>query len=343
LYHNETIWYNEKVKHRIDKFLLGTLWTCALLLAASFWFDTRFGFNIFLRAHWRYLANIQTGAEPVAKLFYISLVIFTMILPLGLYLITRPYRKIKMKSEKLKVENLKESNNSTLQTAQPAMPAATVARPPQLIVPVNIQNSPRNVDVDAADLKTSGTATLPHYAIERQINPETVSAIREILGRAGWTVKNAPTIGGLLPSAWAIGADERLIVGIICPEPGEITADEGDASIWKSDSGDEFASPVSQLASAMEKLRTLFLETLDEDIKISIRGFVVMDSGIIINRDKVQMVWDAFDIRVFDSVTAFKEFIGEHSNRALPPEEKEDFDAYAEYIDTVGEYFNGKK
>jgi hypothetical protein len=337
------------MKRQIDKFLLGTLWTCALLLAASFWFDTRFGFNIFLRAHWRYLANIQTASEPIMKMFYVSLVIFAMLLPLGLYLITKPYRRIKKNGE-LRVESgvnkgpinsTPNTQHSTLQPMAQPVAAPLVVRPPQLTVPVHIQNKPRNEDT--ADIKPSVHHAPARGPVERPVNPETIGAIREILGIAGFTVKNAPNIGGFLPSAWAIGTDERLIIGMVCSEPGDITASEGGASIWKSDSGTEFTSPVWRLTSAIEKIRTLFLETLDEDIKISIQGFVVMDSGRIVNRNEVQMVWDAFDIEVFDSVTAFREFIKERPNRTLPPEEKEDFDAYAEYIDTVGEYFNSKK
>jgi len=373
------------MKHRIDKFLLDLLWTLALLLAASFWFSLRFGFNIFLRAHWRYLANIQTGADSVSLLFYLSIVFFAVIWPMGLYLISHPHRRIKIadvppdnprpiavptSATALSAPAYTSYDNKIVTPAKagaasPAMsapaPAPAVVRPPRLTIPLQSQN--KTADAAPAVTATGVVAPAPGVPLASQIprggmagariapnaqpsppaaNPMVVLQLSEMLRSAGFINKSAPRIGGLRPDIWAIGSDETLLIGIVCGADGAIRAAEGGTSIWKSDTAGEFASPVWKLTGAIERLRALFNETLDEEIKITIHGFVVVETGIITNRAEVQNVWDAFEIQVFDDASDFGEYVSAHPNRQLAASEQEDFDAYAEYLDTVAEYFNNQ-
>ncbi|MCL2338453.1 MAG: hypothetical protein FWC51_00685 [Proteobacteria bacterium] len=368
------------MKPRIDKFLLDILWTLALLLAASFWFDIRFGFNIFLRAHWRYLANIQTGADPISIWFYVSIIVFALIWPIGLYLISHPHRKIKItdnrsqpatrsaQREGWSTDNARplsihaaepayasyiQSNtaarnnistlNSQLSTlpVQPATPVAPVVRPPLLNIPAAAQPQNKSATTPAAPA-TPRRDAIAGPARAADPDPVSVLKINEMIRNVGFINKSAPRIGGIRPGIWAIGTDEALLIGIVCGAHGDVRAVEGGASIWKSDADGEFASPVWQLTGAIEKLRALFNETLDEEIKITIHGFVVMESGKITNRPEVQTIWDAFDIMVFDDASGFQKYLADHPNRQLAAAEQEDFDAYAEYMDTVAEYFNNQ-
>ena len=42
------------------------------------------------------------------------------------------------------------------------------------------------------------------------------------------------------------------------------------------------------MSSAMEKVRELFLETLDSEIQITIKAFVVMNDATIANRESLE-------------------------------------------------------
>lgn len=83
------------------------------------------------------------------------------------------------------------------------------------------------------------------------------------------------------------------------------------------------------------------METLDE-IAINTRAFVIMDGGNIVNRANVQSIWDAFGCIVFNNVSEFAEYMNMNPNAPLAPEDAGDFDAYADYIDTVATHMNNK-
>ena len=354
------------MKTGLNKFLLGTLWILSLLLAATFWFDMQFDFNIFARAHWRYLANIQTGPGSITTSFYASLIILTLALPLGLYLIARPNRRIRMATHKtpaapepvrqtLTVPTPTPTQSTPAPTLPPTTPTATAAahaRPPQMNIPINLRAVDTQVEERRAksegknnsELKPNNQPALSDLRSSTSLKPsaESVEKIKEILTGAGYVIKNQPTIDGLRPDIWALGSDEILLVGAICPARGNITAAEGGKSKWQSSEDGEFESPAGRLSGAVSKLRALFDETLDEEIKITVRAFVIMDGGRIENRDAVDAIWKGLDVEVFDSPAAFENFMSGYRNRELTESEREDFDAYAEYIDTVREYFDSK-
>ncbi|MDR0741360.1 MAG: hypothetical protein LBF28_01140 [Rickettsiales bacterium] len=293
------------MKKQIDRFLLGLLWLLAFALGASFWFNTKFGFNIFTIKHWRYLGQLQASDTAIAPSFYISMIIIVFVMTGGLYLIARPrFRKITLASKTLAADGKQPVGHCAAESEKKAPEAAwagpAFARPPRLKMPIqngyvaahNANNSP----VPAAGPAISATAEIP----------ESFAYIGQIFESAGYKVKKPPRIGGFRPALFAIGSDEILWIGAVGTEP-------------------------SKLSEAADKLGNLFTETL-EDIRIDIRAFVI--------NPKPDNAPNSIEIEKFDSVDALRDYMGAHPNRELPEEEKEDFDAYSEYIDTAADYFN---
>ena len=173
----------------------------------------------------------------------------------------------------------------------------------------------------------------------RTSSPQAVSAVRDIISGAGYHLQKAPVIDGVRINVWAVGSDEVLIMGLIANVQGPVTAAEGDDSNWRDAAG-EFKSPVQALAKSVNRAHKLFSETLDESVKIKVKAFVVLDGpGSVANADAVRAVWNAFGIEVFDSIDALYGFMQQNRNRPLSEDETEDFEAYAEYIDTAGGFF----
>ncbi|MDO4423576.1 MAG: hypothetical protein Q4C08_02135, partial [Pseudomonadota bacterium] len=75
------------MNNKLDKILLATLWLTASTLVTCFWFNIRFGFNIFSGAHWRHLAYMQATQTPVSGAFYISIIASVVITMFGLYML----------------------------------------------------------------------------------------------------------------------------------------------------------------------------------------------------------------------------------------------------------------
>lgn len=330
----------EKTHMKLNKILLSVLWSIALLLAADFWFGVRFGFDILSRAHWRYLANVQTGPDPVNNWFYISLCVFVLLLPLGLYVIAGGGRK----AGAPKLESIPAPPNPNPNIPRvgasfaappppPPAPAAPVARPPQMNIPTNVQAGAQY----AAAMPAQRPAQAPDN--NREPDPESESAARDMVAAAGYIVKKSPKIDGVRLGVWAVGAGEVLVVGIVAKAYGDISAREGGDSEWKDDRGG-FKSPVWRLAGVIERLNALFLETLDDEIKVKIKAFVLVEGGRIANADANRAIWSALDIEVFDSADALSAFMNAHGNEKLPEDENEDLKAFGDFMDTVADYFN---
>jgi len=326
------------VKKRYEIILLDALWLSAMLLFANFWFDIQFGFNIFSSAHWQYLSVQQLTPGRVLPLFYISMAGFLIAAVAGLYFISRPrVRKINLTPEpewpSAPVGRLPEELKPLAKDPEfsPLPKAPALPRPPRIISPVQAQ-------------RKTGQSEIKVQPINNTINTPTVNTgtnekLREIFENSGYIVKNPPRIGDLRLDLLAIGMDETLYIVFADPHTGDMTAFEGGDSKWASNNGD-FISPVWRITQAAEKIRTLFSETLDSDIQIKLKAIVVMNNANILNKDALGRIWDAFGADVFESMDGLAEFMQKHKNRKMNSEEKEDFDAYAEYIDTVADYFN---
>ncbi len=323
------------MKKHFEIILLDALWLSATILFANFWFDIRFGFNIFHGAHWHYLAVQQLTHGAILPLFYISIALFIALGVSGLYFISRPrLRKIDLSvnANHEQIQSEKTDPVPSLQpTAQdpnysPLPPAPVLPRPPRIINPMlSIESAPVTAAAPSAPVLDTR---------------DTDSKLAEIFKSAGYIVKQPPKIAGMRLNLWAIGMDEVLYMGLTDPHNGDITAAEGGDSKWKGANGELFTSPVWRMSSAMEKVRELFLETLDSEIQINIKAFVVMNDAKITNRESLNKIWNAFGVEVFDSADNLAESIRQNKNREMQLDEEEDFDAYSDYIETVSNYFN---
>jgi hypothetical protein len=290
------------MKRQIDHFLLGTLWLLVCAMGASFWYNVRFGFDIFSGAHWRYLGVLQAGGNMVAPGFYISMILIAVLAIFGLYMIVRPrFRKIKL-------------GTPPMVAAAPAKPAANPipennaadtstgviipTRPPRLNIPT-ISNRANLAAAPTTDAPQS-VAPAPMVFIDTNIKTE----LNSIFESAGFMIKNPPHIGNLRPTLFAIGPDEIVWIGTTGGNAGD-------------------------LADAIGKLNDIFTETL-EDITININAFII---------SPLSRVSDG-RIKYFDSLDDLRDYINQNRSRDIPADEREDFDAYSEYIDTVTNYFN---
>jgi len=330
------------MKKRYEILLLDALWLSAMLLFANFWFDIQFGFNIFSNAHWNYLAVQQLTPGRVLPLFYISMVGFLAVAIGGLYFISRPrVRKINFSSQPTQpsapMGKLPEELQPLAKDPEfsPLPKAPALPRPPKIISPLQAQRRSEPTEIKTQPVANTFNTTVNTAAVNTGANEK----LKEIFENAGYTVKSPPKIGDLRLDLLAVGMDETLYIGIADPHTGDMTAFEGGDSKWTSDRGD-FTSPVWRITTAAEKVRNLFSETLDSEIQIKLKAFVVMNNANILNKDALGRIWDAFGAEVFESMDALAEFMQENKNREMKSEEKEDFEAYAEYIDTVADYFN---
>lgn len=293
------------MRNKIDNILLGLLWLLAMTLVACFWFNTKFGFNLFSVAHWQYLSYMQVAQTPVRPAFYVSLVIFAFIMLFGLYLIVRPRRR--------------KIHLATKQAPRMVTPVAHIAPLP---APVAAQNrpAPANIDPHATTPQPSSQMTRPRALVTSTFRPlqtpqnivqapknnseHNRTEIVKIFESNGYIVKKATSIVGVRPDVLAIGTNETLWIGATNID----TVD---------------------LRHAMDKLARVFADTLD-DIYININGFVIAA------RDAATNTSD--DILMFASVDELREYMSAHRNPPPAADDVENFDAYSEYIDTVINY-----
>ncbi len=326
------------MKKLFEIILLDVLWLSATILFASFWFDIRFGFNIFYGQHWNYLAVQQLTLGSVLPSFYISIALFVVLGITGLYFISRPHSHKKdslvdtMQSKAQPepqnfVTNLKPTMHDP--NHSPLPPAPTLPRPPRIINPLF---SPITTPAPSAPI--------PMPIQSAPVTENTNTKLAEIFTSSGYIAKQPPKINGINLNLWAVGMDEVLYLGLTDTHGGDITAVEGGESKWRGENGELFTSPVWRISSAMEKVRELFLETLDSEIQITIKAVVVMNNANITNRESLEKIWNAFGVEVFDSADSLAEYMEQNKNREMQPDEQEDLDAYSDYIETVSNYFN---
>ena len=304
------------MRDKLNNILLGLLWMLAVTLGACFWFNTRFGFNIFSSAHWQYLAYMQAANASVSPMFYISLALIIIVAIVGLYFFIRPrFRRIRFarpgnatgqkkstrpEPEKTQIAPARATDNTAYtvdimrgetQTA-PATPrpAYTAPRPPRL-------------NLDAGGGFNATASTTPTTPTPAETQTREYPEIREIFENAGYTVKKTPTIEGLRPAVIAIGTDEQMWIGAVDVEN-------------------------KRLRAVMDRFASVFADTLD-GIEIDIHGFIVAPNNAIAGDG----------ILTFENVDGLRRYIAAHPNTAPQSDgERESFDAYSEYIDTVLNY-----
>ena len=324
---------------RFERFLIGFLWLLAILLAALWFFDTMFSFDLFSQTHWSYLSELQLAGK-VGQNFYISAAVFIVIGLVGLYLLIVPwYRRIKLVESNsgqnidIRLNDIEKKSTLT-RKSQPS--TLDFTRPPTLnlnsvFIPPRRDNF-QNKNTTNTSLENKSSVWLPSPSIE------VVQNIKNILGQVGFILRDSPTIGGIRPDIFGIGSDEALVIGIVCSSHGEIIASEGGDSLWKSN-GNTFKSPVWSITGVIQKLEALFLEVLEPELTVNILPFVFVD-GKIINKESVQNIWDALGVKVFDDISTLSDFINKMSPRKLEESEREDFEAFSDFINTVSQHFN---
>lgn len=304
------------MKIRIDNILLGTLWLLAVTLGASFWFNTIFGFNILSVKHWEYISYLQAAKTPINSMFYVSFVITVFVAILGLYVLIRP------RLRKIRLPIVRISNNKPVQTSQPEKNTQADASTLDVTKSAEIQKTvptapsvPQHITVRPPRLNLPIASNMSTPVINKQPTNNTFNnqqkpadkeypEIQEIFASAGYTVKKNPIINGIKTALLAIGSDEVLWIGAV-------------------------GIKTTELRAMIDKLSQVFSDTLD-DIYININGFVLFAPD--------EATAEFQNILMFNSITQLKEYMETRKNPTLPEEEKDNFDAYSEYIDTVINY-----
>ncbi len=312
------------MRTRLDNILLGILWLLAATLGTSFWFNTKYGFNIFSAQHWQYLAYLQASKTPVAPSFYISLGVVVFMTIFGLYFLIQPrFRKIVLPIRKIQPhaanaqkntqsdaqpENTETQPAPTITAPTPAAPAATVQHPaatpvaPTAPRPATLR--PPHLTLPPANSYASAPAPTASTALATAKKDTDDTEIRDIFTKNGYTVKKTPYINRWRPNLLAIGTNEVLWIGAV-------------------------GATTSQVKKAIDKLNQIFSDTLD-DVNIGINGFSI-------NAPDAETA-EFNDILLFNTIGDLDEYMRSYPNPEPTPEEKENFDAYSEYIDTVIEY-----
>ncbi len=307
---------------KLDNFLLAILWLLASTLGVCFWFNVRFGFNIFSSTHWHHLAYMQASQTPVSPLFYISVVLSVIVIIYGLYLLIKPrFRKIRIPIRHISRARARRAANVPTQKIAPSQQKQQILDAPQSTPtpqpdpqtpPPNIQQ-PEATPYGMSRPPRLNISTPPQLynapTAQHAQNPHTTSdqswpEIREIFESAGYTVKNNPRINGMQTTLFAIGTNESIWIGAV-------------------------GVPTNAVHSAIDTLNQVFSDTLD-DILINVTGFVISAPDA--------SAPGAPDILTFDTTGDLRQYMSEHPNPPLGEDDSENFDAFSSYISTVIEY-----
>lgn len=295
---------------KIDNILLGTLWLIASTLAACFWFNTKFGFDIFSRSHWQHLAYMQASQKPVQISFYLSLIIFVFIILFVLYILVHPkFRKIKItqnqpQSSMMYIHKTSETQLPKKQSLEkkpnqePSQPIQLV-RPPRLNIPQNTMRPPQNTTHIVAP-------PVQHVITQQNTTPQTqliINDLKKIFTSTGYTITKKPTIPNNPVSLVAIGAFENLWIGGV-------------------------GVSVQQMQNVINKLEQIFSDTLDE-ILININGFIVSPN--------LSDNTPAGKILTFNTTQELYLYMSAHKN-LTDDTDQESIRAFETYINTVMDY-----
>lgn len=288
------------MKNKFEHFLLSLLLGISTLLGLAFWLNTNYGFNLFNPEHWDTLAKLQASHTPVNHGFYISIIVAILIFLTGIYVIHHPINhKKNIKTAPAKNDNI------VPQTPIIKPETKEVSSVPLPNIPISRPprlNLPSNIAQIVAQRQQK---TVEPKASNPTINPENpyTSVISQIFSDNGYLVKPNPKISGFTPNLFAIGPNEILWIGATDRKPED-------------------------LMQAVEKLQSVFHETL-EDIQINIRPFIL---------DTLNQYQPNDSILIFKSIDELKAFISENPADTMTDEERDNFDSYSEYIDTVIQY-----
>lgn len=290
----------------------------SVVLGMTFWLNTKFGFNLLSAKHWQELASLQAAHTPIDKTFYISLGVGVFILIFGLYLIFRPrFRKLPKPvipqqptpqiHQQPVMEQKQPAPQQTIQQTQPVQKTHTEPEPQEQDVPVSALmnrppklNLPRNMETLAQNNYMKQQNPAPNNSGPQQNTTIYDQELRNIFEQNSYVVKPNLTISGLKTNLFAIGNHEVLWMGAVDCD-------------------------MNKLKASIGKLRALFEETL-EDIPINIFAFILDTKNVYTPGD---------DIMIFHSIEEISEFISNNPADNIDEDEKENFDAYSDYIDNI--------
>lgn len=311
-----------------EHLLLSILLIMSVVLGMTFWLNTKFGFNLLSAKHWQELASLQAAHTPIDKTFYISLGVGVFILIFGLYLIFRPrFRKlpkpvisqqpipqqpvvVQKQPEPKQVQQIQPMQNTQpaqVQQTQPVQNTQPEPQPQEQDVPVSALmnrppklNLPKNMETLAQNNYMKQQNPAPNNSGPQQNTTIYDQELRNIFEQNSYVVKPNLTISGLKTNLFAIGNHEVLWMGAVDCD-------------------------MNKLKASIGKLRALFEETL-EDIPINIFAFILDTKNVYTPSD---------DIMVFHSIEEISEFISNNPADNIDEDEKENFDAYSDYIDNI--------
>ena len=295
-------------KNKFENILIITLWMLISILCICFWFNSQYGFNIFSGSHWQHLSYMQASQTPVKPSFYISLVISVAIMLIGLFLIIRP-RLRKINFAAFKTHTTATNTNSTQQTPQNTSNQnnsnePTLKRPPRLRVQqATVAPAPTpvaNITPTVTPEATPAKTTM--FPSVPETAPEITYELQNIFESAGYQTHTPTEINGVKPALLALGAHETLWIGAT-----QISTDIMNAMI--------------------DVIKKVFSETLD-DIEINIKPFIINATGTSPDTN----------IMTFTNIDDVRTYISEHPNPELTGEDKDTFDAFSSFINTVMQY-----
>lgn len=193
----------------------------------------------------------------------------------------------------------KNTNISQQKSATTVVIEKNIERPQQDTTQNNIiLSSPPKLNLPKS---TAKLASQRYAELMAQQNYD--SQLSEIFTDAGYVIKPNITVDGFTSNLFAIGTGELVWFGAIDCDP------------------DKFKN-------AVNKLNSIFTETL-EDVPINVSAFILDTKGLYDTDD---------DKLIFHTIDELKEFMATQPNPPLTDSERENFDAYSNYIDTVIQY-----
>ncbi len=289
------------MKKYLGQILATILLGTSILLGLSFWLNVRFSFNMLNATHWNELTRLQAAHTPINKLFYISLGVAVFLFIFGLYMIFRP-----------RFRNIFKSNK-VVNTYQPLQIKQTDTEMginkeqiplPQTTIPLQ---QPPKLNLP----KRMVAATMQKHILQQSQQTKTDitqpniydSELSEIFNDAGYKVKPNLTIAGFTTNLFAIGTNEQVWFGAVDCD-------------------------IEQFTTAVNRLKSLFAETLD-DVPINLSAFIL---------DTKHLYESNNETLIFYSMDELKGFISDNPNPEITDSERENFDAYSDYIDTIIQY-----
>jgi len=310
------------MRKHLEHFLLSVLMGTTILLGLTFWLNVRFGFNIFSNTHWQELASLQASGANIDKDFYLSVGVAVFVFILVLNIIYRPrFRKIPQPSKKQNKTVPVVQSNPIVPEKHPEPVVQTDAWQNKIEPIIETKPTPESKEISPTTNPTSNTGAglvrppklhLPKnmaQIVANQYANQTPKInqsdkynddLAKIFSERFYTTKKCESISGFTPNLIAIAHNEIVwIGGVDCD--------------------------MDKLKFAISRMDSTFKETL-EDIQIHINGFLI---------DTNHMYKSDGNIHVFNSIPELQEYLDKNPVQPVPDEDREDFAAYSEYIDSV--------